>query len=42
MIIYFADRQMNILETANTALPDGIKITNDRKWRSSDGLIRRK
>ena len=39
MIIYFADRQMNILETANTALPDGIKITNDLKTEDvNDGV----
>lgn len=39
MIIYFADRQMNILETANTALPGGIKITNDLKTEDvNDGV----
>ena len=31
MIIYFADRAMNILGTASTGLPKGLMITNDKK-----------
>ena len=31
MIIYFADRRMNILGQASTGLPDGIFIKNDEK-----------
>ena len=31
MIIYFADRKMNILEKASTNLPDGFVITQDTK-----------
>lgn len=30
MILYFADRHLNILGQANTHLPEGIKFTNDR------------
>lgn len=31
MIIYFADRAMNILGSASTGLPKGLMITNDKK-----------
>ena len=31
MIIYFADRAMNILGSASTGLPEGLMITNDKK-----------
>lgn len=31
MIIYFADRTMNILGSASTGLPKGLMITNDKK-----------
>nr|WP_300210128.1 hypothetical protein [uncultured Anaerostipes sp.] len=31
MIIYFADRKMNILGKASTNLPDGLVITQDKK-----------
>lgn len=31
MIIYFADRRMNILGQASTALPEGLCIKNDKK-----------
>ena len=31
MIIYFADRSLNVLGTASTNLPDGIVITSDEK-----------
>ena len=31
MIIYFADRKMNILGRASTNLPKGIRITDDLK-----------
>jgi len=31
MIVYFADRNLNILGTANTDLPEGIKISSDSK-----------
>lgn len=31
MILYFADRHLNILGQASTNLPDGIKIIDDRK-----------
>ena len=31
MIIYFADRAMNILGSASTGLPKGLNITNDKK-----------
>ena len=31
MIIYFADRAMNILGSASTGLPKGLIITNDKK-----------
>ena len=29
MIIYFADRQMNIIGQASTGLPDGLTVTDD-------------
>lgn len=31
MIVYFADRHLNILGQASTSLPEGVKITNDVK-----------
>ena len=31
MIIYFADRQMNILGKASTGLPKGILLVDDEK-----------
>lgn len=31
MIIYFADRAMNILGSASTGLPKGLMITDDKK-----------
>lgn len=31
MIVYFADRYMNILGQASTELPDGLTITDDLK-----------
>ncbi len=31
MIIYFADRRMNILGQASTALPEGLCIKDDKK-----------
>lgn len=31
MIVYFADRKMNILGQASTGLPGGLTITNDKK-----------
>ena len=31
MIVYFADRQLNIIGQASTALPNGLTITYDRK-----------
>lgn len=31
MIIYFADRHLNILGSASTTLPEGVKITDDLK-----------
>ena len=30
MILYFADRQLNILGQATTYLPEGLKVTNDK------------
>jgi len=31
MIIYFADRQLNIIGSASTSLPDGLTVTDDKK-----------
>ena len=31
MIIYFADRDLNVLGTASTALPEGVRILDDEK-----------
>jgi hypothetical protein len=31
MILYFADRQLNILGQASTKLPQGLTVTNDKK-----------
>lgn len=31
MIVYFADRQLNILGQASTGLPQGLRITDDKK-----------
>lgn len=36
MILYFADRQMNILGQASTELPDGITIIDDLKTEETD------
>lgn len=36
MIIYFADRQLNILGQASTELPNGLTITADRKTEDID------
>ncbi|MBQ1995937.1 MAG: phage tail protein, partial [Clostridia bacterium] len=36
MILYFADRLMNIIGTASTSLPKGIVITNDAKTEDVD------
>ena len=43
MIIYFADRAMNILGSASTGLPKGLMITNDKKkypkvWQSLNAI----
>lgn len=39
MIIYFADRKMNILGKASTGLPKGIKIKDDNKTEEVDGGV---
>lgn len=40
MIIYFADRAMNILGSASTGLPKGLMITNDKKTEEiSEGVV---
>lgn len=39
MIIYFADRRMNILGQASTALPEGLCIKNDKKTEEVEGMI---
>ncbi len=36
MILYFADRKMNILGQASTSLPEGVIISNDRKTEEVD------
>ena len=36
MILYFADRRMNILGQASTGLPKGVTITNDLKTEDID------
>lgn len=36
MILYFADRKMNILGQASTSLPKGVIISNDRKTEEVD------
>lgn len=36
MIIYFADRQLNILGQASTELPEGLTITADRKTEDTE------
>ena len=40
MIIYFADRAMNILGSASTGLPKGLIITNDKKTEMRDNKER--
>ena len=32
MILYFADRKMNILGQASTSLPEGVIIGKPKKW----------
>ena len=40
MIIYFADRAMNILGSASTGLPKGLMITDDKKTEEiSEGVV---
>ena len=36
MILYFADRKMNILGQASTSLPDGLTIVEDKKTEDID------
>ena len=40
MIVYFADRQLNVLGTASTNLPDGIVIVSDEKSESIETGVR--
>lgn len=40
MIVYFADRQLNVLGTASTNLPDGIVILDDLKKEDLDSGVR--
>jgi len=40
MIVYFADRQLNILGTASTGLPDGIAILSDEKNEELESGVR--
>ena len=37
MIVYFADRQLNIIGSASTGLPDGARITQDLLTRNVEG-----
>ena len=39
MILYFADRRMNILGQASTELPDGAVITDDLKAEEIDSGV---